>query len=86
MRTSAAVWTVEGLDDLLEHLHDHNLTLKAMANTRCVFVSRKVKDGILYDNLLVRNPACSLFFFFLPSIFVSWIRSIENLYLYEENY
>lgn len=34
VQTSAAVWTVEGLDELLEHLHDHNLTLKAMANTR----------------------------------------------------
>ncbi|XP_045101948.1 dynein-1-alpha heavy chain, flagellar inner arm I1 complex-like isoform X2 [Portunus trituberculatus] len=34
VQTSTAVWTVEGLDDLLDHLHNHNLTLKAMANTR----------------------------------------------------
>ncbi|XP_063870908.1 dynein axonemal heavy chain 10-like isoform X4 [Scylla paramamosain] len=34
VQTSTTVWTVEGLDELLDHLHNHNLILKAMANTR----------------------------------------------------
>ncbi|XP_050721570.1 uncharacterized protein LOC127001253 isoform X3 [Eriocheir sinensis] len=46
VRTSAAVWTVEGLDDLLEHLHDHNLTLKAMANTRYCQPFREEADRL----------------------------------------